>query len=249
MSDRLSGHVSLVTGASSGIGAGVARALAAAGAAVAVTARRLERLDGLVAELAGTGASALGVATDVTRDDDVATLIATVLDRFGRIDSVVNSAGIMLSARVADATLADWHTMIDTNLFGTMAVCKAVLPAMRAQGHGHIVNVSSISARLANAGSPAYAASKAAVNAFSESLRKECSGLNIRVTSVLPGIVDTELFDHLSDPATQARFRTMLDGMTPLTPADLGAAIAYVLAQPPHVSINELVIRPTQQLD
>ena len=214
-----------------------------------VLARRLDRLDALVAELAAAGASALGLAADVTNDADVAHAVATILDRFGRIDSVVNSAGIMLSARVADATLADWHTMIDTNLFGTMTMCRAVLPAMRAQGGGHIVNVSSISARLANAGSPAYAASKAAVNAFSESLRKECSTLGIRVTSVLPGIVDTELFDHLSDPATQARFRTMLEGMTPLTPADVGNAIVYVLAQPPHVSINELVIRPTQQLD
>ena len=245
----MKGHVALVSGASSGIGTGVARALAAAGASVVVLARRRARLDELVAELAAAGATTLALETDVTRADQVEQTIAMVLERFGRIDSLINSAGIMLSARVADADLADWHTMIDTNLFALMAMCKSVLPAMRAQGSGHIVNVSSISARLANAGSPAYAASKAAVNAFSESLRKECSSQGIRVTAVLPGIVDTELFDHLSDPATQARFRTMLENMTPLTAADVAKAIVYVLAQPAHVSINEVVIRPTQQLD
>jgi NADP-dependent 3-hydroxy acid dehydrogenase YdfG len=247
--DRLSGHVAVVTGASSGIGAGVARALAAAGANVVLVARRSDRIDALVAQLAPGGCSAIAIAADVTDAAAVDAMIATVLDRFGRIDSVINSAGIMLSARVADADVHDWRTMIDTNLLGTMLVAKAAFTPMKAHGSGHVVNVSSISARLANAGSPAYAASKAAVNAFSESLRKEGSSIGIRVTSVLPGIVDTELFDHITDPATQARFRGMLETMTPLTAADVANAIVYALAQPPHVSINEIVIRPTKQLD
>jgi NADP-dependent 3-hydroxy acid dehydrogenase YdfG len=247
--DSLGGHVSVVTGASSGIGAGVARALGAAGASVAVVARRRDRIDELVVELAAGGASAIAIETDVTDDAQIAAMVATVLDRFGRIDSVVNSAGVMLSARIGDATLAEWHAMIELNLLGLMSVCKAVFEPMRAHGSGHIVNISSISARLANPGSPVYAASKAAVNTFSEALRKEGSSQGIRVTTVMPGIVDTELFDHLSDPGTQARFRGMMETLTPLTPEDLGNAVAFVLAQPPHVSINELVIRPTKQLE
>jgi NADP-dependent 3-hydroxy acid dehydrogenase YdfG len=245
----LKGHVGVVTGASSGIGAGVARALATAGASVVVAGRRRDRIASLATELAAAGALALAVTTDVTDEASVSALIAATLDRFGRIDSVTNSAGVMLSAKVADADLRDWRAMVETNLLGLMTVCKAALVPMRAQGSGTIVNVSSISSRLANAGSPGYAATKAAVNAFSESVRKECSSLGIRVTTILPGIVETELFEHLSDPATRARFRTMLDNMVPLTPADLGNAVVYALAQPPHVNVSELVLRPTQQHD
>jgi clavulanate-9-aldehyde reducatase len=246
---RFDGHISLVTGASSGIGAGIARALAAEGATVVAIARRADRLAALTAEIEAAGGTAAALELDVADRASVAKRIAGVAERFGRIDSVVNSAGVMLSARTADASVLDWQRMFDTNVLGLMAVTHAAFAVMKAQGGGHVVNISSVSARLANAGSPGYAATKSAVNTFSESLRKEGTSVNVRVTVVSPGIVETELFDHPADEATRARFRQMLDSMTPLTPADVAAAVVYALAQPAHVSVSEIVLRPTQEIE
>ncbi len=247
--DRFKGHISLVTGASSGIGEGIARALAAEGATVVAVARRADRLAALTAEIEAAGGSAVALELDVADRESVAKRIAGVAERFGRIDSVVNSAGVMLSARTADATVLDWQRMFDTNVLGLMAVTHAAFAVMVAQGGGHVVNISSVSARLANAGSPGYAATKSAVNTFSESLRKEGTSVNVRVTVITPGIVETEIFDHASDEATRKRFRQMLDSMTPLTPADVAAAVIYALTQPAHVSVNEIVLRPTQEIE
>jgi NADP-dependent 3-hydroxy acid dehydrogenase YdfG len=155
----------------------------------------------------------------------------------------------MLSARTANASLTDWQRMFETNVVGLMALTHAAFAVMRAQGSGHVVNISSVSARLANPGSPAYAATKSAVNTFSESLRKEGASAGVRVTVVSPGIVETELFDHPADAATRARFRKMLDSMTPLTPADVAASVVFALTQPPHVSISEIVLRPSEEID
>lgn len=246
---RFAGHVSLVTGASSGIGAGVARALGAEGATVVIAARRFDRLTQLADEIAAAGGTALALEFDVANVAKAAECIHTITDRFGRIDSIVNSAGVMLSARTADASIADWQRMFETNVLGLMALTHAAFAVMRTQGSGHVVNISSVSARLANAGSPAYAATKSAVNAFSESLRKEGTSVGVRVTVVSPGIVETELFDHAVDASTRARFRQMLDSMTSLTPADVAATVLFALAQPPHVSINEIVLRPTEEID
>lgn len=246
---RLAGHVSLVTGASSGIGAGVARALGAEGATVVIAARRNDRLARLADEITTSGGTALALELDVADIAQGPECIRTITGRFGRIDSVVNAAGIMLSARTADANIEDWRRMFETNVLGLMALTHAAFAVMRTQGGGHVVNISSVSARLANAGSPAYAATKSAVNTFSESLRKEGTSAGVRVTVVSPGIVETELFDHPADAATRARFRQMLDSMTPLTPADVAAAVVFALAQPPHVSINEIVMRPTEEID
>jgi NADP-dependent 3-hydroxy acid dehydrogenase YdfG len=243
------GHVSLVTGASSGIGEGVARALAAEGATVVVAARRQDRLTKLVDEITTEGGTAHAVALDVSDAASIATCMRTIAERCGRLDSVVNSAGVMLSARTAEAKLADWRAMFETNIMGLMAVTHAAFALMIEQDAGHVVNISSVSARLANPGSPAYAATKAAVNTFSESLRKEGTGYNIRVTVVSPGIVETELFEHAADAATRARFQSMLEMVTPLTPADVGASVVFALSQPPHVSINEIVLRPTKEVE
>jgi NADP-dependent 3-hydroxy acid dehydrogenase YdfG len=246
---RLDGQVALVTGASSGIGEGVAHGLAAAGATVVVAARRGDRLAKVAGEIEAAGGVALPLELDVTRDDDPARVVAEIRRRFGRLDGVVNSAGVMLSAKVADARVSDWRRMVEINLLGLMNVCHAALPLMRERQSGHFVNISSISARLANAGSPAYAASKSGVGAFSESLRKECSPLGIRVTLIMPGIVETELFTHVEDPATRARFGAMIESMTVLQPADIAAAALFAMTQPPHVSVNEMVIRPTAQVE
>ena len=250
MSQRqFAGHVALVSGASSGIGAGIARALAAAGATVVAVARRADRLDALAAEIRAGGGKAIAHELDVADGAAVAACVRGIISECGRIDSVVNAAGVMLSARTADADLGDWRHMFETNALGLMTLTHAVFGVMKAQGRGHVVNISSVSARLANAGSPAYAATKSAVNTFSESLRKEGTSLNIRVTVVSPGIVDTELFDHPADEATRKRFRSMLDSMTPLTAADVAAAVVYALSQPTHVSVNEIVLRPTEEID
>ena len=243
---KLSGHVVLVTGASSGIGEGVALAFAAEGATVVAAGRRADRVAALADRIVKSGGTAMPLELDVTDETKTRSGIERIRHRYGRLDVLVNSAGIMLSARVADADPTDWRTMIDANLFGLMLVTHAALPLLKANG-GHIFNVSSISARLANAGSPGYAASKAAVGAFSESLRKELSSQGVRVTVVMPGIVETELFSHLKDEATKERFGNMIRAMTPLQPADIANAIVFANLQPPHVSINELVIRPTQQ--
>jgi NADP-dependent 3-hydroxy acid dehydrogenase YdfG len=186
---------------------------------------------------------------DIADTGAVTASVAGIVAEYGRIDSVVNCAGVMLSARTAEADLADWRRMFETNVIGLMAMTHAVFAVMKTQGRGHVVNISSVSARLANAGSPAYAATKSAVNTFSESLRKEGTSLNIRVTVVSPGIVETELFDHPADEATRKRFRGMLDAMTPLTAADVAAAVVYALSQPEHVSVNEIVLRPTEEID
>lgn len=243
---RLAGRVVLVTGASSGIGEGVALAFAAEGATIVAAGRRADRVSGLADRIVKAGGTAMPLALDVTDEKQARDGIESIRQRYGRLDVLVNSAGIMLSARVADADPADWRTMIDANLFGLMIVTHAALPLLKANG-GHVFNVSSISARLANAGSPGYAASKAAVGAFTESLRKELASQGVRVTVVLPGIVETELFSHLKDEATKERFGKMIQAMTPLQPADVANAIVFANLQPPHVSINELVIRPTQQ--
>lgn len=249
ISGRLAGHVALVTGASSGIGEGIARALAAEGANVVAVARRGDRLKALVEEIAGAGGAALALEHDVAEVAKAPACIDAVTERFGRIDSLVNVAGVMLSARTAEASVDDWQRMFDTNVLGLMALTHAAFAVMRAAERGHIVNISSVSARLANPGSPAYAATKSAVNTFSESLRKEGTSVGVRVTVVSPGIVETELFEHAADAATRARFRGMLESMTPLTPADVAAAVVFALTQPPHVSINEIVLRPTEEIE
>jgi NADP-dependent 3-hydroxy acid dehydrogenase YdfG len=247
---RLAGRVVLVTGASSGIGEGVALAFGAQGATVVTAARRADRLTGLAERIGAAGGTAFPLAVDVTDEGQIREGIESIRKRYGRLDVLVNNAGTMLSARVADAEPADWRAMIEANLLGLMVVTHAAFPLIRAAGNtGHIFNVSSVSARLANAGSPGYAASKAGVGAFTESLRKELAPQGVRVTLVMPGIVETELFTHLKDAATRERFGNMIKAMTPLQPADIANAIVFAYLQPPHVSISELIIRPTAQVE
>lgn len=247
---RLAGRVVLVTGASSGIGEAVALAFAAEGATVVAAARRADRLTGLAARIADAGGNAFPLALDVTDETQIREGIESIRRRYGRLDVLVNNAGTMLSARVADADPADWRVMVDANLIGLMVVTHAAFPLIRAAaGSGHIFNVSSVSARLANPGSPGYAASKAAVGAFTESVRKELAPQGVRVTLIMPGIVETELFTHLKDAATRERFGNMIKAMTPLQPVDIANAIVFAYLQPPHVSISEMIIRPTAQVE
>ena len=240
-------RIALVTGASSGIGAATARALAAAGMAVAIAARRKDRLDGLAAEIAKSGGSAIVLTADLTKESDAQRIVRETEAHFGRLDVLVNNAGVMYLEPIDTASLERWRDMFDLNVLSLIASTQAALPGMRARHNGHIVNVSSTAGRMAHPGSGGYAATKFAVGAFSESLRKEVYQDNIRVTVVEPGVTETELREHIADPGIQKSLNTWADSMRQLTSEDIARIIAFCVTQPSHVNINEVLVRPTDQ--
>jgi NADP-dependent 3-hydroxy acid dehydrogenase YdfG len=242
----LSGKVALITGASSGIGEATASALAAAGAKVAIAARRADRLEALAARIEKAGGTALRIEADVTSNDDVIAMVDKVVAEWGRLDILVNNAGVMLLSPAAEATLDDWRHMVELNLLALMGVTKAALPHLRA-GKGHIVNVSSVAGRVANPGASGYAATKFGVVGFSESLRREVYADKVRVTVIEPGLVRTELGDHITNATSKAGLDQRLATMEALTADDVAAAILYAVSQPARVNVNEIVIRPTDQ--
>ena len=245
--ESLKGKVAIVTGASSGIGEATAAALAAEGARVVVNARRGDRLREHVRRISEAGGEALAVEADVAREDGVRRLIEAARERFGRVDILINNAGVMLNGPLEKVESADFRRMVDLNLMGIVYACQAVVPLMREQGGGNIVNISSVASRIAGPGSAVYAATKAAVNVFSEALRKETFKDHIRITVIEPGVVATELADHIPDAATKKGFEELTSAMTPLQPEDLAAAVLYAVTQPAHVAVNILVVRPTEQ--
>lgn len=247
MNKPLAGRVALVTGASSGIGEATARALAMAGAHVALAARRRERLDALAQELAKSGAQVLVIAADLAQEAENRRIVAETEARFGRLDILVNNAGVMLLAPVDAANPADWRRMLELNVLGLMVSTQAALPGMRARGGGHVVNISSTAGRLPNANISGYSASKFGVFAFSESLRKEVYKDGIRVSVIEPGVVATELRDHIPHAPTQKALNAWADSMRQLQPEDIANAVMYCVTQPTHVNVNEILIRPTDQ--
>ena len=240
-------RVALVTGASSGIGAATARALAAAGIAVAIAARRKDRLDELAAEIAKSGGTALVLTADLTKESDAQRIVKETEARFGRLDVLVNNAGVMYLEPLETASLERWRSMFDLNVMSLIASTQAALPGMRARRDGHIVNVSSTAGRMAHPNSGGYAASKFAVGAVSESLRKEVYMDNIRVTIIEPGVVETELREHIADAGIQKSLNTWADSMRQLQSDDIARIITFCVTQPPHVNINEVLVRPTDQ--
>ena len=243
---KLAGKVALVTGASSGIGRATALALAGAGARVAAVARRADRLQSLVSDIGRD--SAVAVEADVTDEAAIKRAVADVHARWGRLDVLVNNAGVMLLGPIENADTEDWRRMMDTNVLGLMYATHAALPILRAQGSGDVVNISSTAGRTARAGVGAYNASKWAVNAFSEALRQECVPHRIRVTVIEPGIVATELREHITHPGAKADIEQRAQSLTQLEPEDVAAAILYAVSQPAHVCVNEILMRPTEQL-
>ena len=243
----LTHRVALVTGASSGIGAATALGLAAHGAKVALTARRADRLEQLARRIQDAGGTALAVPADMAIDAEVQAVLAQTEQHFGRLDILVNSAGVMLLSPIADAVVADWRRMLELDLLALMVACKGALPIMQRGGGGHIVNVASLAGRFANPNASAYSAAKFGVVGFSESLRREVYVDKIRVTVVEPGVVATELGDHITHPAMKAGLVQRLQAIEPLQAEDVAAAIAYAVTQPAHVNVNEIVIRPTGQ--
>jgi NADP-dependent 3-hydroxy acid dehydrogenase YdfG len=243
----LSGKVALVTGASSGIGEATAVALAEAGAAVAIGARRKDRLDALGARLSDGGATVLQLDLDVTDEQACTDAVRRTREELGGLDILVNNAGVMLLGTIVGADPEDWRRMVDTNVLGLMYMTHAAIDGMVEQGSGDIVNMSSVAGRTARKGAGVYNASKWAVNAFSESLRQEVTGRGVRISLVEPGAVATELREHITQPAAKAAAEQMYTSMRSLESDDIARAVVYVVSQPPHVAVNEMLIRPTDQ--
>ncbi len=248
----LSGTVALVTGASSGIGEATARELAARGASVVLVARRADRLDALAQELRSAGATALAVEADITDRAAAEAAVQRAVDELGRLDIVVNKAGVMLLGPIAEAPVEEWERMVHLNVLGLLYVAKAALPHLLAaaggdpRGCADLVNVSSVAGRQARLGSGVYNATKHAVGAFSESLRQEVTQRHVRVSLVEPGAVDTELAGH-NRPEVLEGLSKRFEAMERLEAQDIADAISYVVTRPRHVAINEVLIRPTEQ--
>ena len=243
----LAGKVALVTGASSGIGEATAIALAEAGAAVAIGARRRDRLDALAAKLTDGGARVLTLDLDVTDEQACTAAVARTREELGGLDVLVNNAGVMLLGTIVGADTEDWRRMVSTNVLGLMYMTHAAIEGMVEQGSGDVVNVSSVAGRVARKGAGVYNASKWAVNAFSESLRQEVTGRGVRIGLVEPGAVATELSSHITQPEAKAASAQMAAGMRTLQSEDIARAVLYLVTQPPHVAVNEVLVRPTDQ--
>jgi NADP-dependent 3-hydroxy acid dehydrogenase YdfG len=244
--------VALVTGASSGIGQAAARALAARGATVALVARRANRLEELGGEIADAGGTALPIEADVSDRAQATAAVGRAVDELGRLDVLVNNAGVMLLGPVVDAPVEEWEQMVQVNLLGLLYTAHAALPHLLKAAEeeprrvADLVNISSVAGRMARKGSGVYNATKHGVGAFSESLRQEVTGRHLRVSLVEPGAVATELQSH-NRPEVREQIEQRFTDMDILQAEDIADAIAYVVTRPRHVAINEVLVRPTQQ--
>jgi len=241
------GKVVAITGASSGIGEATARHLASLGAAVVLGARRTERLDRLVTDIDAAGGKAAATRVDVTRPEDLQSLIALALERFGRLDVLVGNAGITRIGRVADLDVQGWSAMVDVNVKGILHGIAAALPVFRRQGSGHLVTVVSTSGLKIVPTQAVYAGTKNAVRTLLEGLRQESTDGFLRTTSISPGYVRTELIDNaVDDPAMREQAtRNMAD--LGIDATAVARAIAFAIDQPDDVEIGDLTIRPTRQ--
>lgn len=251
MKPILDGTVALVTGASSGIGAAAASALAAQGAAIALAARRADRMDSVAAEIRQRGGTALVIEADITEDQQATDAVERTVAELGRLDTLVNNAGLMLLGPAASAPLSEWQRMIDVNVLGLLYCAHAAMPHLiKAAQDGSrqvadMVNISSVAGRHARSGSSVYTLTKHGVGAFSESLRQELASRHVRVSLVEPGATATELITHNRAEVIES-LRSQL-GQQRMTAEDIADAIAYIVTRPAHVAINEVLIRPTEQ--
>jgi NADP-dependent 3-hydroxy acid dehydrogenase YdfG len=254
MSDNavLDSTVALVTGASSGIGEATAKRLAAEGAAVAVAARRVDRLEKLVGEIEAAGGRALAIESDVTDRAQAEALVERTVAELGRLDTVVNNAGVMLLGPALDADIEEWERMVDLNLKGLLYVAKAALPhLLKFADDGprrvtDLINISSVAGRRPRSGSAVYNATKFGVGAFSEALRQEVTERHVRVSLVEPGAVATELSSH-NRPEVLAEIKGRFGNLERLEADDIADAVSYIVTRPRHVAINEILVRPTEQ--
>ena len=241
----LEGKVAAITGASSGIGEATAVALADAGAKVALGARRKDRLDAIVERI---GDSALAIETDIGDEEQARAFVQRTKDELGGFDILINNAGVMLLGPLLAQQGDDWRTMVNVNVLGMVYCSHAGLALMAEQQSGHIVNVSSVAGRIARAGSAVYNFTKWGVTGFSEALRQEAAHVNVRVTCIEPGFVETELVDHNTNPMVIEAAEKLREEIGKVLEADdIAQAILYAVSQPEHVAINEMLVRPTTQ--
>lgn len=245
MAQPLSGKIALVTGASSGIGEATAFSLAQAGATVAVSARRADRLEGLVKRIEAIGGKALALAGDMTVEAEAIKAVEDTVARLGRIDILINSAGVMQAGKVEDADLEEYRRVFDINLFATLYTCRAAVPHMLAQGGGDIVTISSLAGRKGGPMTNAYSASKHAVNSMTDAMRQELGDRNIRVSILMPGATSTEVGDSISNPEWRKAIQAHVAKEGAVQPSEIGDTIAFMLSMPRHVNISEISVRPT----
>lgn len=245
MNDNIENKVVLITGGSTGIGAEVARLLASRGARVAIAARRKDKLDEVVAGIEAAGGTAKAYSLDVTDKKQVEAVVAAAVADFGKLDVLINNAGLMPIRPMSEVNTDEWDAMIDVNLKGTLYGIAAVLPRFLAQQGGHIINLSSVAGiKVFAPGGTVYSGTKFAVSAITEGLRQEV-GDRIRVTSIAPGAVDSDLKHSTSGTAAE----TVLDFYKQAIPAaSVARAVAFAIEQPADVDINEIVLRPTRQV-
>ncbi|GAB5070868.1 SDR family oxidoreductase [Citrobacter sedlakii] len=246
MRENIKGKVIVITGASSGMGEAAARYLAKQGGRVVLAARRAERIDVIANDINGQGGEALAQTTDVTRLEDVKKLVDTAVAKWGRIDVLINNAGIMPLSSLDQAKVNEWDMMIDVNLRGVLHGIAAALPIMKAQQSGHIINTASVAGHLVFPTSAVYSATKFAVRALTEGLRKEASTYNVRATIISPGAVSTELLDHISDKDVQAANQDYV-GKVGIPPETYARMVAFAIGEPEDVGVNEIIFRPTAQ--
>ena len=252
MTLSLEGTVALVTGASSGIGEATAVALAEEGAAVALAARRRDRLEALAARITGNGGKALVIEADVTDRQQAQGAVETTVAELGRLDTLVNNAGVMLLGPLVGAPVEEWEQMVHLNLLGLLYCTHAALPHLLSAAEGQprevadVVNVSSVAGRVARRNSGVYNATKFGVGAFSESLRQEVATRHVRVTIIEPGATATELAFH-NRPEVLEDMAKNFAGIALMTADDIANSVRYAVTQPRHVAVNEILIRPTEQ--
>lgn len=252
MAERLDGTVALITGASSGIGAATARALAAQGAAVAIAARRRERLEQLAEEIRGNGGQALVIEVDVTDKGQARAVVEQTVAELGRLDTLVNNAGVMLLGPVENAPLEEWDQMVRLNVLGVLYTTHAAIPHLLKAAENSqrrvadLVNVSSTAGRVARGGLAVYDVTKFGVVALSEAMRQEFTKRHVRVSVIEPGIVATELQSHVREEVREQSLRPFT-GIETLAAEDIADAIQYIVTRPRRVAINEVLIRPTEQ--
>jgi NADP-dependent 3-hydroxy acid dehydrogenase YdfG len=252
MAERLDGTVALVTGASSGIGEATALALAEQGAAVALTARREDRLAALAAKIRDGGGTALVLAADIADEQQAGAAVERTVAELGRLDTLINNAGVMLLGPAVDAPLDEWQRMVQTNLLGMLYCAHAALPHLLKAAQdsprrvADLVNISSVAGRVARNGSGVYNATKHGVGAFTEALRQEVTQRHVRVSVVEPGAVDTELSSH-NRPEILEGIERRFVGVERLRAGDIAEAVTYIVTRPRHMAVNEMLIRPTDQ--